>query len=122
YNGMEFEVRRRFASGIFFQANYTFSKTMGDQRFTTNQTENQTYLTLANRAADKFRATFDATHNIAASMLYPLPFGRGKQFGANANTFVDTIISGWNIQGTGNWSSGQPYTMLSGRATTGSLV
>jgi len=135
YHGFEVEVRRRFASGIFFQANYTFSKVLTDTRFLTNQTENNNYLSLANRKLDKFRAGFDITHSVSANFIYALPFGKGHEFGRNASGILDKMIGGWQMQGLTRLSSGPPFDLRSstctpvnfpanctGRLTTGSLV
>ena len=124
YNGLELELRRRFASSLSFQVGYTYSKTLTDQRFLPNasQTDGQSYFTLANRSLDKSRAPWDVTHNIAGNALYTLPFGHGKLIGGNSGRLLDSIIGGFDIQGLVNWSTGQPYTILSDRLTTGAIL
>jgi len=122
FHGLEAEVVRRFGTGLFLQANYTFSKVLTDTTFLTSQTEQQNYRFLANRSIDKFRAGFDVTHSFTANFLYPLPFGRGKWLGGNVNPVVDKFIGGWNLQGLTRWSSGAPFTITSNRNTLGSLV
>jgi hypothetical protein len=122
YHGGEIEVRRRFSSGLFFQANYTFSKVLGDARFLTSQNEGQNYLSLANTRLDKNRAAFDITHSFSANFIYPLPFGRGKWLGANAGPVMDRLIGGWQLTGLTRWASGAPINITSPRLTTGSLV
>lgn len=123
YHGVEFEVRRRFASGLFFQANYTLGKVLTDARFLTSQQEFTSYLTLANRRLDKNRAAFDVTHSFSANFIYPLPFGRGQKFASNVNAWVNGVIGGWSIQGFTRISSGGPITSItSGRVTAGAQV
>ncbi len=119
YHGLELEVRRRFSSGVYFVANYTFSKTLGDFRSINSQSEGQVYRSVANRALDKSRAAFDVTHNVSATVLYPLPLGKGHRLLGKANGFVNTIVGGWNLQGLTRWSSGAPYTISSGRFPNG---
>jgi hypothetical protein len=122
YHGFETELNRRFSSGLFLQGNYTFSKVLTDTNFLTSQQENQNYRSLRNRRLDKNRAAFDITHSFAMNFLYPLPFGKGKWLGGGVNAGWDAIIGGWSLQGTTRWSSGAPFTITSGRATTGSLI
>lgn len=122
YHGLELEARRRFSGGLFFIGNYTFSKTMTDTGFLTSQAEQAQYRTLANRALDKNRAAFDSTHNVSVTALLPLPFGRGKLIGNKAGGMLNALIGGWNLQGLTRWSTGSPFTVSSGRLTTGSLV
>ncbi len=121
YHGLELEVRRRFSSGLFFQANYTWSKALTDTVFLTSQQEVSAYRTLHNPKLDKFRAAFDTKHVIAANFLYPLPIGRGQKLLGNAGSLLDKLVGGWNLQGITRWSTGSPFTISSGRWTLGSL-
>ena len=77
--------------------------------------------TIYDRDLDKNRAGFDVTHSFAANFLWPLPFGRDRAIGRGANAFVDKLIGGWNVQGLTRWASGAPFTISSGRLTTGAL-
>lgn len=119
YHGGEFEVRRRFSSGLYFIANYTFSKTLGDFRSLSSQTEGQVYRSIADRALDKSRAAFDVTHNVSGTVLYPLPIGKGQRLLNKANGFVNVLVGGWNLQGLTRWSTGAPFTISSGRFPNG---
>jgi hypothetical protein len=119
YNGLEVELRRRFSSGLYFVANYTFSKVLTDQKFLQSQQEFQDYVSLANRPLDKNRAGFDITHNVSATFLYPLPIGRGQKFLGGANAWLNGIIGGWNLQGITRWASGAPFNLLTNRFPTG---
>jgi len=121
YDGLEIELNRRLA-GLTIQATYTFSKVLSDTNFLTNQTEAQNYISVLNRRLDKFRAGFDATHSFAANFLFPLPIGRGKRILGNANRVVNTVVGGWTLTGFSHIASGNPITLTSGRATTGSLL
>lgn len=120
YHGFEMEMNRRFASGLFLQGNYTFSKVLTDASFLTSQTENQNFRSILNRKLDKNRAGFDVTHSFAMNFLYPLPLGRGRWLGGGVNAWADALIGGWSINGLTRWSSGAPFTISSGRLTTGS--
>ena len=121
YHGFEFEVTRRFATGLFFQSNYTFGKVLTDTRFLTSQNEGQNYRSLRNRDLDKARAAFDVTHSFSANWLYPLPIGRGKWLGGSMHPALDKIVGGWQINGLTRWASGAPFNLTSGRLTVGSL-
>jgi hypothetical protein len=41
--------------------------------------------------------------------VYDVPFGRGRQFGANTNKFVDLILGGWQVSGIFTYYSGIPF-------------
>lgn len=121
YNGLEVEVNRRFSS-LVFQGTYTLSKVLGDATYGSSQTAAQNYLSVTNRSLDKFRAGFDVTQSFAMNFLYPLPIGKGKALAGNAPTWVNYLISGYNLNGFTRWTSGAPLTISTGRATTGSLI
>jgi hypothetical protein len=121
YDGLEIELNRRVA-GLTIQATYTFSKVLSDTNFLNNQTESQNYISVLNRRLDKFRAGFDATHSLGANFLFPLPIGKGKRILGNANRVVNTVVGGWQLTGFTHIASGNPITINSARATTGSLL
>ena len=44
-----------------------------------------------NLAAEKGPSSFDVKLNNVTSVVYQLPFGKGRQYGANMNPVVDAI-------------------------------
>lgn len=42
---------------------------------------------------------------------YDLPFGKGKEYGANANKATDLLIGGYQLSTTLNWASGLPWSV-----------
>jgi hypothetical protein len=119
YNALEIELRRRFSNGLQFQADYTWSKAMGDA--TDNQGNNQSdlasRLTLRNLRGDYRRSTQDQTQRFIANGIYDLPFGKGKKFFGGANDVVDRIVGGFNIGAIVTWATGVPFHVGSGRTT-----
>ena len=45
-------------------------------------------------------------HAFKMNWVYELPFGRGRAFGSNVNTFMDRVIGGWEFAGGGRVQSG----------------
>jgi hypothetical protein len=116
YNSLQLEVRRRFSKGLYFQANYTFSKNLTNA-IGTSQTLVEPFLDNNNKALDKSRADYDVTHVFNVNAIYELPFGRGKTFFGGANGLVDRIIGGWQISGITALTSGSPLTFVDTRGT-----
>jgi hypothetical protein len=119
YNAMELELRRRFSKGLLFQANYTWSKAMGDavDAQGNNQSDLVDHLTLRDRHADYRRSTQDQTQRFAANAIYELPFGRGKSFWSSANGWIDRVVGGFSLGGIVTWTSGVPFYVAAGRST-----
>ena len=120
YDGLEVEVKRRFTNGFFVLANYSFAKVLADTAFGESQTENQDYQSLANTRLDKYRSGIDVRHSFGMTFSYPIPVGRGKQFGSGMGKALNAIAGGWSLNGFTHWSSGAPFTISSNRLTTGS--
>lgn len=117
YDSMQFEVRRRFEQGLYFQANYTFSKNItnaaGDNG---SQSLVDPFLDNLNPQWDRSRADFDQTHVFNFNGVYQLPFGKGKPF-LNSGGFMNKVVGGWEISGIAQWNSGIPITFGDPRGT-----
>ncbi|MBK7394147.1 MAG: TonB-dependent receptor [Chloracidobacterium sp.] len=115
YHSFQAEVRRRFSQGLYFQANYTFSKNLTNS-VGTSQTLVEPFLDNANPQLDVQRADFDQTQTFNFNGVYQLPFGRGKRF-LNSGGFVDKTFGGWELSGTFQRSTGAPITFIDPRGT-----
>jgi hypothetical protein len=115
YNAGIVEVRRRFSKGFYFQANYTFSKTMTD--FGGSQSQFQPFQDNARPFLEKARAPFDLTHAFKANFTYELPIGRGHRMFGSPNRLVGLLVNGWQTGSIFTWQSGAPFSIVSQYAT-----
>jgi len=100
----------RFAKGLYFRANYTFSKNI-------DNATNELFSSYVNprRAQDGFdfanergRSALDLPHKFAVTWVYDIPSIH------NDHAFVRAVANGWEWSGTYLAQSGQPVTPLSG--------
>jgi hypothetical protein len=119
YNALEIEVRRRFSKGLQFQADYTWSKAMGDavDAQGNNQSDLVPRLTLRNPDLDYRRSTQDQTQRFVANGIYDLPFGRGRSYLSGVNGIVDKVVGGWTMGLITVWSTSPPFFISAGRST-----
>jgi len=119
YNAMELELRRRFSGGLQFQADYTWSKAMGDATDAqgNNQSDLVSRLTLRNPKGDYRRSPTDQTQRFVANGIYDLPFGHGKKYLSGSNGFVERIVGGFSMGAIVTWATGTPFYVSSGRST-----
>jgi hypothetical protein len=115
YNSLQMEVRRRFTQGLYFQANYTYSKNMtnaigGDQFYF------EPYLDNARPELTLQRSDGDQTHVFNFNGVYQLPFGKGRRF-LSQGGIIDKIFGGWEISGLMNLGSGAPISFVDPRGT-----
>jgi hypothetical protein len=98
YHALQVELRRRFAQGLQFNANYAF----GNQMVHSWQTFRAPVFMIRD-AGDPG----DITHVFKVSGLYDLPFGQGRRFGGNVNGFVNRLIGDWSVSLVGRVQSGR---------------
>ena len=115
YHAGVVEVRRRLNSGLYFQANYVFSKVLTDYSTGTNndQTRFQPYLDNARPFLEKGRASFDITHAFKANFTYDLPIGTGHSLFNTSNRALGFLVNGWQTASVLTWQSGNPFSILS---------
>jgi outer membrane receptor protein involved in Fe transport len=114
YNALQVTLKHRSASGLQYQAFYTYSKSI-DQKSTIaggdSRQEVTTILNPVNRAGDRGLSAFDARHNFVFTATYPFPF----HF---QNKFVGAILGGWAVNGIGTFKTGDPFTGRIGSNTS----
>ena len=110
YNSLKLSVNRRFSDGLQFQASYNFAKMIDDASqsdFNDGNTGGQGFHTDPdNRKRDRGLSIFDIRHAFSVNFAYDLPFGRGRNVGANVSGFLDHLISGWQINAILSASTG----------------
>jgi len=115
YNALTVKVTRRFAQGLTYLAGYTWSKsidtgsgirTLGaDTLFPQNS-----YC----GSCEKALSVFDTRNRIVTSLLYELPFGKGKRF-LNVGGIANQVIGGWNVSSIITIQpNGFPLTVMDG--------
>jgi hypothetical protein len=124
YHAFTTRVEKRFNHGYYFQAHYTWSKSMG---LSSSECGGGTDACFGqqnywDRNADYGLNSYDATHRVVVSTVYELPFGRGKQFGSSMPSAFDKLLGGWQLNGIFQIQSGFPFSIgavdLSGTASS----
>lgn len=120
YNALQFSLRKRMTTGLNFDVNYTYSKSIdvGSNAERINEFEGGGFASqIINAWSPKqLRSVsdFDNTHQINANWVYDLPVGRGKHFGGGMGTVANAILGGWQLAGLWRWSTGFPFTVEPG--------
>jgi len=116
YNSGSFKLTKRFNSGLTALVGYTFSKSIdtasawrgaGDSPSANDAT---CYL-----SCEKAISGFHIPQRTVASLLYELPFGRGKRLGANMHAIPNAIIGGWQLSSIVTLQSGRATNVTGGR-------
>jgi Carboxypeptidase regulatory-like domain/TonB dependent receptor len=120
YYGLQNTYQHQFNHGLSLLANYTWSKCLSDQR---TQAKNAAsyrapWLPDFGIQADYSLCDIDAAAAVHVSGTYDLPFGRGREFGANMNRAEDAFLGGWSVNFIYSYQSGQPFTIPCAVSTT----
>jgi hypothetical protein len=115
YHAGSVELRRRFSRGLYFQANYTYSKVLTD--FGGSQSQFQPLLDNARPHLERARAPFDLTHAFKANFTYELPIGKGHRLFGSPTHVQGLLVNGWQTSSIFTWQSGAPFSIVSQYAT-----
>ncbi len=115
YNAMQLEVRKRFSQGLYFQANYTWQKTLTDSSGS-EQSRVDPRIDNARPRIEFGRADYDVAHVFNFNGIYELPFGKGKAF-LNEGSWLNRLVGGWQFSGIVALQTGAPFTPLDPRST-----
>jgi hypothetical protein len=111
YNGLSARVEHRFTKSLYLLNSFTWGKGMGDSEQALEyfagyyQANPQNIHALA---AEKGLSSFDVKLNNVTSVVYQLPFGKGRQYGADMNPVLDAFLGGWELTSINTAHSGQP--------------
>ena len=120
YHSLAVKVTRRYASGVTILSGYTFSKsidngsgirTLGsDPLFPQNS-----YC----QSCERGLSVFDQRHRFVTSVVYDLPFGKGRQFLNHG--IAGNLVGGWELNSIITVAKGFPMTIVPGsdRSQTG---
>lgn len=114
YNSFSLKATRRFSQGISVIASYTYSKSIDD----TSGIRVQGFDVLFPQNSDCIEcerglSSFDVRHRVVTSVLYDLPFGKGRKWNIN-NPVLNAVAGGWQTGGILTLQTGVPGTLSIG--------
>lgn len=115
YDALQVDFRQRAWHGLQFDANYTWSHTLGIA--TQNNWQGQgAIFTVRDMRLSYGPTLFDLRHVVHVNGTYDLPFGKGKDF-ANHGGALDHIVGGWTLGTIFTFQTGAPFLLLGGTNT-----
>jgi hypothetical protein len=111
-NALILSLNRRSRGGLAMNLQHTLSRSKG-----TSGGSNEADTAAKNAGTpDEFEYDygynkFDVRHGFSMSLLFSLPYGQGRQFGASAGPVMQTLLGGWDIGGIINARSGMPIAV-----------
>ncbi|PYS66175.1 MAG: hypothetical protein DMF76_01010 [Acidobacteria bacterium] len=101
YDALQVQAQQRFSKSLTMTTSYTYSRLR----------EKTSYLNPSDAQLEDRISPADRPHRFTFAGVYELPVGRGLQFGKDMNRFLDLFIGGWQLNGTYEWQSGEPFLL-----------
>jgi hypothetical protein len=124
YNGLSARVEHRFAGGLYFLNSFTWGKAIGDSEqaleyyagyFQANPQN------IHDLAAEAGPSSFDVKLNNVSSIVYDLPFGKGRKYGSAMHPAVDGVLGGWELNTINTAHTGTPLNVFYTPSTANSV-
>ena len=107
YHALQTRLTGNDRHGLTYLLAYTWSKSI-DLAQSGDFTEGGSLQDPYNPRADRSVSGFDLTNIFSASVVYELPFGKGKPFNPQ-NHIVSYAAGGWQVNSIVNLTSGPPF-------------
>jgi hypothetical protein len=122
YNSLQIKAETKSARyGIYGLISYTYSRSY-DTGYSDGlgSAIGATYFPLPNwQSLDWGLSQINLNQNFTASIIYDLPFGKGRKWGANMNAVGNAILGGWEATVIEHATSGFPIFDLDSNNTSG---
>lgn len=113
YHGLQVKFEHRAGRGLYLLNSFTYSKSLDNvsQSLEDPNGNSANPQNVRNLAAEKGVSAYDQPFNNTTSVVYDLPFGRGRAYGKDWHGALDAILGGWAISAINVMTSGQPINL-----------
>lgn len=106
YHALQLSLKKAYAAGLTFNANYTYSKALDTVSDLFNNRRSFNPTDIQNVRNDYGPADFDTRHRFVATVSYDLPFFKTNRW-----------IGGWGLNSIISFQTGHPVTPYSSRSS-----
>ena len=112
YNAMSTKLTQRLTKGLTSLVSFTWSRAIDDgSALRPSLLTNGSPLNWYNFTSNRGLSDFNVSRRLVTSVLYELPFGKGKSFGSNWPGFMDRIGGGWQLGSILTFADGTPINV-----------
>jgi hypothetical protein len=112
YNGLLTTLHKNASHGLQFDFNYTWSHSIDNVSLVANSYAFEGYGFICDVERPRIcrgNSDFDVAQYISGNFLYQLPFGKGRDFGANMPFWLNEVAGGWELSGLPSVHTGEPF-------------
>jgi Carboxypeptidase regulatory-like domain/TonB dependent receptor len=110
YQALQVRYEQRSVAGLTLLNSFTWSHSL-DNASASLEGNTPSPQDGNNIAADYAQSDYNLPIANITSLVYDLPFGRGRQFLGQSNGLVNTIVGGWQLSGINTMQAGTPFNL-----------
>ncbi len=113
YNGLQTKLEHRTGHGLYLLNSFTYSRAIDNAsgHLDTNAGDNSRINLQNGGMGERGPSGYNQPLNETLTIVYDLPYGKGKMFGSQAPLYMQEILGGWQLTAINNMDSGQPLNI-----------
>jgi hypothetical protein len=113
YNALQVRYEQRMVGGLTLLNSFSWSHSL-DNASASLEGNTPSPQDANNLRADYAQSDYNLPIANVTSIVYELPFGRGRKFMNSANGVVDSVLGGWQVSGINTAQAGTPFNVVYG--------
>jgi hypothetical protein len=110
YRALQVRYEQRSVAGLTLLNSFTWSHSL-DNASASLEGNTPSPQDGNNIAADYAQSDYNLPITDITSLVYDLPFGRGRQFLGQSNGLVNAVVGGWQLSGINTMQAGTPFNL-----------
>ena len=112
YNGLQTKLEHRTGHGLYLLNSFTYSRAQDNASgWLDTPAGDSGRINLANPLGDRGPSAYNQPLNDILTIVYDLPYGKGRMFGGTAPFLMQEALGGWQVTAINSASSGIPTNL-----------
>jgi hypothetical protein len=112
YHALQTKLEKKFTGGFYVLNSFTYSRAIDNasghlEVFNGDNSR----VNFNNLPGEKGPGAYNQPLNSTTTLVYDLPYGRGRKFGSNSNGVLDAVFGGWRGTVINSLGSGLPVNL-----------
>jgi outer membrane receptor protein involved in Fe transport len=112
YHALQLKLEKRYSAGLYLLNSFTWSKAIDNASGALEMGNgDRQSLNFFDFRSSKGLSGYDQPFNNTTTVIWNLPFGRGRRFASSMPLPLEIVAGGWALSGINTMSSGQPINL-----------